>query len=106
MTSRSQFSERECAARSRLTKLLYDQEVVAGSLVTTKQTCGKSDCRCRRGEKHLAVYVGVKFRGKRRMFSVSAERREQMRQAVDAYKQMRRLLEVVSEECCARMLGK
>jgi len=106
MRPRSSLSERERTARSKIAKLLHDQEVIAGSIVRTKQTCGKPTCRCKSGQKHTAVYVALKYNGKRRMFSVAAPRREAVGQAVANYKQMQRLLEVLSQECCSRLLDK
>jgi len=70
------------------------------------QTCGKPNCRCKRGEKHVAVYVALRHKGKRRMYSVPQEVREQVTAAVEAYKRLRQDLQTLSEICCERLLNK
>jgi hypothetical protein len=93
-------------ARSRLAKLLHEKQIVAGSIVNTQQTCGNPNCRCKKGEKHPATYLALKYKGKRRMFSVCAQRRKQICQAVDNYKEMQRLVDIVSRYCCDTLLEK
>ena len=104
MKPRAHLPQRERSARSRLAKLLHEQEIIAGSLVTTRQTCGKPNCRCKRGEKHTAVYLAFKYKGKRRMYSVPQSLRPQVHQAVENYKQIRPLLEVLSAHCYERIM--
>ena len=106
MKARVHLPERERVCRSRLTKIVHDQEFVAGSLIATKQTCGKKNCRCKKGQKHDAVYVALKYKGKRRMLSVAPECRKRMQEAVSNYKQMRKYIEIISEESCSRLRDK
>lgn len=106
MMARSHLPERERICRSRLTKIVHEQELIAGSLVATKQTCGKKNCRCKKGQKHDAVYVALRYKGKRRMLSVAPECRQRMHEAVANYKQVRKYIEIISEECCNRLLDK
>lgn len=41
------------------------EEVVRGSIVERRLRCGKSGCRCARGELHAATYLSVTFAGGR-----------------------------------------
>jgi hypothetical protein len=106
MKSRSQIPEQERRARSRLAKLTHDMQLIAGSMISTHQTCGKPKCRCKQGQKHPAVYVGLKYEGKRRMLSVAPKYRSQIQRAVDNYKEIKKMLDIVSEHCCERLLDK
>ena len=106
MKNRFYLPERERVSRSRLAKIASEHDFIVGSLVATKQTCGKENCKCKKGEKHDAVYVALKYKGKRKMLSVAPECRPQMQQAVLNYKKMRQLMEAISEECCNRLLDK
>ena len=41
------------------------EEIVRGSVFTRHQRCGKPTCRCARGTRHRATYLGVSFAGGR-----------------------------------------
>lgn len=41
------------------------EEVLRGSVVERRLRCGKSGCRCTRGELHAATYLSVTFAGGR-----------------------------------------
>jgi hypothetical protein len=66
--------------------------------------CGKSGCRCSQGEKHVSLYLSVKIKGKRRLVYIPASLEEEVRSRVDAYREVERLTQVVSEECVNRVL--
>ena len=57
MLSRTHYSAQERDTRSRAAQLLANQPFVRGSLVLRYRTCGKSYCRCQRGQKHPALYL-------------------------------------------------
>jgi len=57
MISRTHYSVQERDARSRAAQLLANQPFLRGSLVLRYRTCGKSYCRCQRGQKHPALYL-------------------------------------------------
>ena len=66
--------------------------------------CGKAGCRCEQGEKHVSLYLSVKIEGKRRMVYIPAQLEEEVRRRVDAYREVERLTQVVSEACVNRVL--
>ena len=52
MISRTHYSVQGRDTRSRAAQLLANQPFLRGSLVLRYRTCGKSYCRCQRGQKH------------------------------------------------------
>ena len=106
MQGRSHLSERERNARSKCSKIMHDGDLIAGSMVTMKHTCGKKGCRCARGEKHHSLYLALNDEGKRKMVSIPAEIAPQVEAAVDAYKQAKAHLQTISEQCYKRLVLK
>lgn len=104
MAARNRFTAQERAARSRLTQLLHDHEVIHGSVVSMARRCGKAGCHCAQGDKHLSLYLSVKVDGKRRMVYIPPELEEEVRGRVAAYREVERLTAVVSEACVGRVL--
>lgn len=104
MVSRNRFTSAERSARSRLAQLLHGHEVIHGSIVSMARRCGKAGCHCAQGEKHVSLYLSVKIEGKRRMVYIPAHLEEKVRQRVDAYREVKRLTQEVSEACVDRVL--
>ena len=104
MVARNRFAPHERAARSRLAQLLHDHEVIHGSVVSMARRCGKAGCRCEQGDKHVSLYLSVKIEGKRRMVYIPAHLEEEVRRRVEAYREVERLTQVVSEACVNRVL--
>ena len=46
------------------------EESIRGSLVVMRRTCGKANCRCRKGQKHRAMYLSQSCSGKTRMIYI------------------------------------
>ncbi len=104
MTPRKRYAPKERAARSRLSQLLHDHEVLCGSVVSMARRCGKAGCRCEQGEKHVSLYLSVKIKGKRRMVYIPAQLESEVTRRVDAYREVQRLTQEVSEACVERVL--
>jgi hypothetical protein len=104
MRSRSQWSPRECSARSRLSQLLHESDVIAGSLGTMKRSCGKKGCRCARGEKHESLYIAFSQKGKRKMVFIPRQYAQEVTAAIEAYQRVKQLQQTLSDECCSRLL--
>lgn len=62
-----------------------------------KNTCGKPNCRCARGEPHLALYLVQSQGGKSRQLFIPREWEERVRQAVNDYQELQKLVEQLSE---------
>lgn len=105
MNARNRFTPRERAARSRLAQLLHDHEFIRGSVVSMARRCGKQGCHCQRGEKHVSLYLSIRMDGKRRMVYIPPDLEEEVRRRVDAWHELERLTQVVSDACIQRVLN-
>ena len=106
MRGRSHLSERERSARSRLTQLRHEDDLIAGSTVLMKHTCGKKSCKCARGEKHESLYLATSRNGKRTMVSIRPDLARRVTAAVQTYQRFKPLLQALSEECVVRLVKK
>jgi hypothetical protein len=104
MPPRTQWPPKERDTRSQLTCLLHQRSVLAGSLVTMARSCGKPKCRCRRGHKHVSLYLSIRLGQARRMIYVPRKLEPMVRDAVQAYRQARQLTREVSQACLQRFL--
>lgn len=86
--------------REGLTKLMPPlSEIMRGSLMERYLTCGNSDCRCARGERHGPVwYLSVTLDQSRRTgATVPAEQVAQVRGWIENYRQVKERLEKISD---------
>jgi hypothetical protein len=104
MKHRSYISSRERNARSKLAKLLHRYPFIKGILVTSGRTCGKPQCKCTRGEKHLSTYLSVRHEGKRKMICVPKQHEEQVRSSVKTYREAMRLTDIISDSCLEHLI--
>ncbi|MHC4697504.1 MAG: DUF6788 family protein [Planctomycetota bacterium] len=54
---RTGMSPRERDRRSRLAQLAHGAGLLRGSLAIRERACGKSNCKCAKGEKHVSLYL-------------------------------------------------
>jgi hypothetical protein len=92
----TQMSPRERELRSQLKQILLGLGVVRGTLAVRETTCGKANCRCKRGLKHVALYLVASEQGKLRQLFIPKSLQPQTRQWVASYQQVRELLEELS----------
>jgi hypothetical protein len=59
--------------------------------------CGKPNCRCARGELHSSLYLVQSHDGKPRQLCIPKLWEERVRQAVNDFQEMQRLIEEISE---------
>jgi len=104
--NRAQMSDREQAARSRLAQLFHGQDLLAGSVVKMERSCGKAGCRCQRGEKHVSLYLSIRSGAGRKLIYVPRELEGWVQEQVGAYRQIQRLVQVVSQTCLGRLVEK
>jgi hypothetical protein len=96
MTSRTQRSSPERQARSRAAQILASEPFLRGSLVLRYRCCGKPYCRCQRGQKHPALYLYTRSEGKQIGTYIPKALHDTVRQAVQAGRRVKRLLEEIS----------
>lgn len=94
---RSSLSAAERNFRSRLTQLVHEAWFLRGTLSVRSRRCGKPNCRCARGQLHASLYLVQSRRGKLRQLSIPKHWEQRVREAVNNYQHMRRLIEEISE---------
>lgn len=94
---RSKMSKEERGKRSRLTQMVHSREFVRGTLTMREKTCGRSNCQCTEGQKHLALYLVHSEDGKVEQLYVPKKWQERVQQWVKQYKDIRGLLEDISD---------
>lgn len=104
MVHRSHLSTKERDARSRLHQRLGNQPLLRGSLVEMARLCGKPGCCCRTGQKHVSLYLAIRLGSKRTMIYIPPALEPKARQAVENWKDIDQLLELVSQETLERLL--
>ena len=98
MTSRTQRSGQERQARSRAAQLFANEPLLWGTLVMRLRCCGKSYCRCRRGQKHPALYLYTRSDGRQVGTYIPKALHDTVRQAVDNGRRVKQLLAQVAQE--------
>lgn len=82
--------------RRRAVRIVEQRSLIAGSIVEMVHTCGKPGCKCADGEKHLSHYLAVRRKGKRVMLSIPRIIEDEVRQAVNGYKELMTLVDAIS----------
>jgi hypothetical protein len=95
--SRAALSAAERELRSRIAQLASRQWFLRGALSERSGRCGKPTCHCATGELHPSLYLVQSHGGKPRQICVPQAWQPRIRQAIDDYQRMQRLIEEVSE---------
>lgn len=95
--ARSAMSARERRWRSKLAQFVAEQGFVRGTLQERMRVCGKPNCRCTRGERHRGLYLVLSKEGRTRQLYVPKQWEPTVRQWVENYRQMRDLMEQISD---------
>jgi hypothetical protein len=95
--NRTKLSAAERNFRSRIAQLVSGQWFLRGSLSERAGKCGKPNCRCTRGQLHKSLYLVQSQDGKPRQICVPRAWQERVREAVNDYHLMQKLIEEVSE---------
>ena len=66
-------------ARSQLAQLIGDQPFLRGSLQERVRSCGKSSCRCNKGQLHRSLYLATRHQGRRVLLYVPRDLEETVR---------------------------
>ncbi len=105
MPSRAGFTVKERALYSKLRQLLNEPGLVRGSLVEMRRRCGKAACACATdpARRHRSLYLGLSFRGQRRMLYIPPAWEARVRQWTGRYAEVRQVLEQISRESVQRL---
>ena len=93
---KGEMSGQERQLRSALAKLLSQQGIIHGTLSLRRRACGKSNCKCARGDKHEGLYLLVRHEGAVRQIYVPEDRRQAVQQWVRNYHKARELMDELS----------
>ena len=104
--NRASLSPSERHFRSRLAQLVHHHWLLRGTLSVRGRKCGKPNCRCANGELHSSLYLVQSHHGKPRQVCIPKLWEVRVRQAVNDYQEMQRLVEEVSELEWKRMREK
>lgn len=88
--------QQERKLRSELNRLLSQEGLIHGTLITRRRVCGKPNCRCARGELHESLYLVVTEGGKGRQMYVPRDLEGLVRQWIQHYADARRLMDELS----------
>lgn len=97
-------SMQEQNARSKLSTLVSEQPFIKGCLVKRMLTCGNPNCKCAKGKKHAAYYLGVRYKDRRQMVQVPADWVPVISKWVETYQDMAALIEVVTAACIEKLM--
>jgi len=103
---RSKMTKIERESRSRLKPYISWKEFMRGTPTIRKQTCGKPNCRCVRGEKHLCLVLTRSFSGKIEQLYIPKEKEEMAKEWVKNWRDIQDLLENISSAYWARLKKK
>lgn len=104
--NRTSLSPAERDFRSKLAQRAHDNWLLRGSLSIRTRKCGKASCHCAKGELHASLYLVQSHDGKPRQLCIPKLWEPRVRQAVNDYQQLQRLIEEVSELEWKRMREK
>lgn len=71
--------------------------IIRGSLVELKRVCGKPNCRCAKGKKHVSLYVSRSKRGRTEMTYIPREQEKYVRECVEKYKKIANSIKLLTE---------
>jgi len=80
-----------------LAQIAHTLRFLRGTLSLRHIRCGKPNCRCARGQLHLALYLVQSHDGKPRQGYVPRGWEQRVRGAVRAHQEMQQLIEELSE---------
>ena len=69
---------------------LSEAPLVKGTVYPLRRKCSKPSCRCAGGDYHATVVLTASIAGKTRLWTIPEDRREELRQKVERYRQFRK----------------
>ena len=72
--------------------------VIKGSMVWLSRECGKENCRCREGKKHVSLYISRSHKGRTQMMYIPHRYEEVVKEGVKRYKTIIAVLEDISQK--------
>lgn len=88
---------------SRLKKLVPQRPLLGASLVEVFKKCGRSGCRCERGEKHPKYFLTYKVKTKTKTVYVPVDLVQEVRQWIKEHRRLKKLMQETSQLSLARV---
>lgn len=104
MRHRSHMSSEERSVRSRLARLVHEDSILCGSLVTMRNTCGKPGCKCAQGERHISLCLSIRTEQGRKMIHIPKSMEEEVTAWVRNYEDTKGWINEISQSCLKRLL--
>jgi len=89
-------TKRERESRSRLRAYIGHRGFLRGTLSVRERVCGKANCRCTRGEKHVSLFLTRSKDGTIEQLYIPRQKEELARRWVENYHLIQGLLEKIS----------
>lgn len=96
MMHRKHIPQRVRNILSQLRLLINKGSFIRGNLVYLRNKCGKKNCRCVKGERHVSLYIRQSLKGKPKTTLIPKSKWEELKEMNARYKEILRLLEEVS----------
>ncbi|MBU1339644.1 MAG: hypothetical protein KKD56_11330 [Acidobacteria bacterium] len=93
---KTQMKNQERDSRSKLKPYISYRELLRGTLSVRERVCGKPNCKCQRGEKHVSLFLSKSKDGKVEQLYIPKEKEELVRHWVKNYRDVQELLEKIS----------
>ena len=77
--------QRQAAER----RLLGRSELLKGTLLEVKRTCGKAGCKCAKGDKHLCYQLSASIEGRTKTRNVPREHLAKVKDLTENYRRFR-----------------
>lgn len=81
---------------------LSDHPLVRGTVYTLRRKCSKPSCRCAQGERHASVVLTANIKGRTQLWTIAADRIEELRGRTEAYRQFRKARAAFLKQCTQR----
>ena len=78
-------------------EIALSPEVIRGSLVVMRRVCGKPNCRCQKGHKHISLYLSRSLKGRTSMTYIPRASEPAVKEASLRYHTIVNLLNQLSE---------
>jgi len=82
---------------SQLHSILQKKHFIRATPTFLRNTCGKPNCKCSKGEKHISLYIQQNYKGISRKILVPKSRWQDVQDMIQNYKNIIALLDSISD---------
>lgn len=83
--------------RRTLKALQVNPRIIKGSPVSLARACGQPNCRCRKGKKHVSLYLSRSLKGRTTMLYIPHRYEDAVQEGVAEYKKILKILDELSQ---------